>query len=75
VRATPSLIDSYLLVIEWGRTKIEVVEHTLADAPEIYENLLGAVLNKTNIALLGRYHDNLGKYYFNRSFSRYGYTD
>jgi polysaccharide biosynthesis transport protein len=75
VRATTNLIDSYLLVIEWGRTKIEVVEHALGESPEIYENLIGAALNKANVGLIGRYDSHLGKYYHNRHFARYGYTD
>ena len=32
VRTTTHLVDSYVFVIEWGRTKIEVVEHALGAA-------------------------------------------
>ena len=32
VRATTHLVDSYIFVIEWGRTKIDVVKHALAVA-------------------------------------------
>ena len=37
VRMTTSLIDSYIYVVEWGRTKIDVVEHNLANAAGIYQ--------------------------------------
>ena len=35
VRATTHLVDSYFLVVEWGRTKIDVVKHALA-AAQVY---------------------------------------
>jgi succinoglycan biosynthesis transport protein ExoP len=75
VRATTNLIDSYLYVIEWGHTKIDVVEHALRAAREVYDNLLGVVLNKADINLLSRYESHRGKYYRNRYYARYGYTE
>ena len=35
VRATGSLVDGFILVIEWGRPKIDVVQHALHTAPNI----------------------------------------
>jgi polysaccharide biosynthesis transport protein len=75
VRATTGLVDSYVFVIEWGRTKIDVVEHALAAARGVYDNLLGVVLNKANVNVLSRYESYRGKYYYNRYYARYGYTD
>jgi succinoglycan biosynthesis transport protein ExoP len=75
VRATLNLIDCYLFVIEWGRTKIDVVEHVLAAAREIRDNLVGAVLNKVDIGTLQRYESYRGHYYYNQDYSRYGYTE
>ena len=75
VRSTTRLIDSYLFVIEWGKTRIGVVEHALSAANEVYENLLGVVLNKVDIKLLSRYDSDRGEYYYNPLYSRYGYTD
>jgi polysaccharide biosynthesis transport protein len=74
VRATVGLIDSYLFVIEWGRTRIDVAEHALGSAGAVYDNLLGIVLNKADINVLSRYESYRGKYY-NRYYARYGYTD
>jgi len=75
VRATTGLVDSYVFVIEWGRTKIDVVEHALNTTRGVYDNLLGVVLNKADINVLSRYESYRGKYYYNRYYSRYGYTD
>jgi polysaccharide biosynthesis transport protein len=75
VRATPHLVDGYFLVIEWGRTKIDVVQHALNTAPGVYEALLGTILNKANMEFVSRYEMHRGKYYYNKHFARYGYTD
>ena len=41
VRAATHLVDSYLFVVEWGKTKIDVVESALNSARGVYDNLLG----------------------------------
>ena len=75
VRVTTNLVDSYIFVVEWGRTKIELVQHALTTTRGIYENLLGVVLNKANIDVLNRYESHRGNYYYKRYYSRYGYTE
>ena len=75
VRAMTHLIDSFVFVVEWGRTKIDVAEHALRAAPGVHENLLGAVLNKADMNSLGRYEAYRGNYYYKRYYARYGYTD
>lgn len=75
VRAMAHLVDSFVFVVEWGRTKIDVAEHALANAHSVYENLLGVVLNKADMDTFGRYESNRGSYYYNRYYARYGYTD
>ena len=75
VRVITPLIDSFLFVVEWGRTKIDVAEHSLSNARGVYENLLGVVLNKTDMTTLGRYESARGHYYYNEHYARYGYTD
>lgn len=75
VRAMTHLVDSFVFVIEWGRTKIDVVEHALSAARGVYDNLLGVVLNKADFNVLGRYESYRGNYYYNRYYARYGYTD
>lgn len=75
VRATNRLVDSYLLVIEWGQTKIDVVQHALNDAPNVNERTIGCILNKANIRAISRYDGRHSEYYHNSSYSRYGYAD
>jgi polysaccharide biosynthesis transport protein len=75
VRAVTHLVDSFVLVIEWGRTKIDVVEHSLRIASGVYDNLLGVVLNKTDLNMLRRHESHRRDYYFNRYYGRYGYLD
>ncbi|MHB0768988.1 AAA family ATPase [Bradyrhizobium sp. 5.13L] len=72
VRATSSLIDCYILVVEWGRTKIDVVQHALHTAPNIHEALIGAVLSKTDTKAMARYDGHRSYYYHDSHYIRYG---
>jgi len=72
VRSTTAFVDSYILVVEWGVTKIDVVQHALHTAPNICEYLLGAVLNKTDIKAMTRYHGSCKDYYRDDHYVRYG---
>ena len=64
VRAATHLVDAFLFVVEWGKTKIDVAERSLDTAQGVYDNLLGVVLNKVNFDRLSRY---------DYSYTRYGY--
>jgi len=75
VRATTPLVDCFVLVVEWGRTRIDVVQHALHTAPNVSEALLGAVLNKTDMNMIRRYDSYHGDYYNSEHYSRYGYAD
>ncbi len=75
VRASAHIVDIYFLVVEWGRTKIDVVEHALKTAPQVYESLAGVVLNKTDMDYIGRYDNSRAKYYKNKHYGRYGYGE
>lgn len=72
VRVTAPLIDCYVLVVEWGRTKIDVVQHALHTAPTISDSLIGAVLNKTDIKAMARYDTHRSDYYDDSHYVRYG---
>jgi succinoglycan biosynthesis transport protein ExoP len=72
-RTTTNYVDSYIYVIEWGRTRIDVAEHSLSNAREVYDRLLGAVLNKANMAVLGRYERYRTDYYY-RKYDQYKTT-
>jgi polysaccharide biosynthesis transport protein len=75
VRATTPLIDCFVLVVEWGRTKIDVVRHALHTAPNLYENVVGVVLNKTDIKSMARYDSYRSDYYRDTYHARYGISD
>jgi succinoglycan biosynthesis transport protein ExoP len=67
VRATAGFVDYYVFVIEWGRTKVDLVERALKEAAGIYSKILGVALNKVDSSELGRYEGYTGydheKYY------------
>jgi len=67
VRATSGLIDSYILVIEWGATKIDAVQYALRHARAVQANIVGAVLNKVDMVGMGRYDSYGADYYYGRS--------
>jgi Mrp family chromosome partitioning ATPase len=72
VRATTALIDSFILIVEWGRTTTDVVEHALNAAPDVYDSLLGIVLNKADMKVMKRYASHLGDYYNDDHYLKYG---
>ena len=72
VSATTEFIDAYILVIEWGRTTTDAVQHALRAAPEVSDLIAGAVLNKANIKELASYDPYLTSYYFDKGTRRYG---
>lgn len=75
VRAAVHLVDSFVFVIEWGRTKTDIIEYALGQAQGVYENLLGVVLNKVDMNIFGRYANHHEGYYYNKRYARYGYTE
>jgi succinoglycan biosynthesis transport protein ExoP len=64
VRATSGFIDSYLLVIEWGSTKIDAVQYALRNAPGVQSNIAGVILNKVDMDIMGRYDSHGANYYY-----------
>lgn len=64
VRSTTQIIDCYIYVIEWGRTRINLVQHQLTGFAELQDRLLGVVLNKADVRVLERYETYYGKYYY-----------
>ena len=74
-RATSGFVDSDVCVTEWGRTNVDAVKHSFKDAQNVYQNLLGFVLNKANIDRLSSYDPVGGNYYQNKYYSQYGLTE
>jgi len=75
VRVTSSFVDSYVFVVEWGKTNIDVVRHNLRGASEFQDKLLGVVLNKADTKALARYESYHGRYYYQKYYARYGYVE
>lgn len=75
VRTTGHIIDTYVYVIEWGKTKIDVVERGLSEAQGVYDRLLGVVLNKVDMSAQSRYERYHGNHYYRKYYSKYGYLE
>jgi polysaccharide biosynthesis transport protein len=75
VRVTSTFVDSYIFVVEWGKTLMDVVRHNLRGSQEIQDKLLGVVLNKADTKRLARYESYHSRYYYNKNYARYGYVD
>jgi len=73
--ATTHLIGSYVFVIEWGATKVDIVEHALRSAPQVHELVIGAILNKADLKRVASYDSHLTGYYSNKHDRRYGLSD
>jgi polysaccharide biosynthesis transport protein len=74
-RAAAHLVDCMILVIEWGRTNINVVRHALDTAPNLQQAIVGAVLNKTNMDHLAQYDVQYKSMYKNENYARYVYLN
>ncbi len=68
VRAASRVVESYLLVIEWGQTKVDAIQYALRNAPELQDRIVGAVLNKVDLAMMGRYDNYGSRYYYGQSY-------
>jgi len=71
VRAAAEFVDLYTLIIEWGRTRIDLVEHALGEARVVRENLHAIVLNRVDFNLLTRY-EGAGSKYYRKQYVAYG---
>jgi Mrp family chromosome partitioning ATPase len=74
-RAAVHLVDCVILVIEWGRTGIDVVRHALDTAPDLHQAIIGAALNKTKMDRLCKYDVQHKSMYKDKYYSKYAYLD
>ena len=51
-RAIAPLVDSFILVVNWGRTRFDLLEEALADFGIAADKIVGVVLNKVNFSEL-----------------------
>jgi len=69
VRATTHLVDFYFFVVEWGRTRIDVVQRSLDAADRMGDKLAGIVLNKADMETIGHYDAYPAMYYGNKGYA------
>jgi exopolysaccharide transport family protein len=74
-RASSAVVDCFIHVVEWGQTKIDVVKHALHTAPNVYDKLIGTVLNKTDIKEMASYNGSRSDYYSESHYTHYGVSD
>ena len=72
VRLTADLVDSYVFIVEWGQTKMDVADLSLRNAGVVRDNLLGVVLNKVDFKTLGKYEGYRRDYYADKHYAQYG---
>jgi succinoglycan biosynthesis transport protein ExoP len=70
-RAAAHLVDCMILVIEWGRTGINVVRHALDTAPDLHQVIVGAALNKTKMDHLFKYDVQHKSMYKDKYYAKY----
>jgi succinoglycan biosynthesis transport protein ExoP len=66
------LVDTFLFVIEWGKTSRKMVRSTLLSEREIYQKCSGVILNKVDMDLMKLYRSyGSSEYYYSRYTSYY----
>jgi polysaccharide biosynthesis transport protein len=71
VRSSAHLMDSIVLVVEWGVTNVDVIIHGLRQSQVIRDKVMGAVLNKVDMSALRRFESSQEDYYSDKYYSRY----
>jgi succinoglycan biosynthesis transport protein ExoP len=64
VRAAADIIDSYILIIEWGQTRTDVFQRNLSAAGIGPDRVLGAVINKADMSTLSSYEHHHSDYLY-----------
>ena len=75
VRSSAHLMDSIVLVVEWGVTNVDVIIHGLRQSQVIRDKVMGAVLNKVDMSALRRFENSREDYYSDKYYSRYALQD
>jgi succinoglycan biosynthesis transport protein ExoP len=70
-RAISPLLDTVLMVVEWGRTSRKVVRSTLLNEARLYDKCAGVILNKVNAKKMKLYRDYGSDEYYQSRYSAY----
>jgi succinoglycan biosynthesis transport protein ExoP len=71
VTITDRSIESYVIVVEWGASKIDTASHALARCPRVQRHMLGLVLNKVDMNRLSLYDHSAAEYCDARRYKNY----
>ncbi|PZM15561.1 polysaccharide biosynthesis tyrosine autokinase [Rhizobium tubonense] len=70
-RAISPLLDTVLMVVEWGRTSRKVVRSTLLNEARLYDKCAGVILNKVDAKKMKLYRDFGSDEYYHSRYSAY----
>jgi succinoglycan biosynthesis transport protein ExoP len=70
-RAVATLVDSYLLVVEWGKTARGLVKRTVQHNPAIAERCAGVILNKVDAQKMKLYRQSDSSEFYHARYASY----
>lgn len=70
-RAVAALVDSYLLVVEWGKTARGLVKRTMQHNPAIAERCAGVILNKVDAQKMKLYRQSDSQEFYHARYASY----
>jgi len=70
-RAVAALVDSYLLVVEWGKTARGLVKRTVQANPAIVERCAGVILNKVDTQKMNLYRKSDSQEFYHARYASY----
>lgn len=70
-RAVATLVDSYLLVVEWGKTARGLVRRTLQNNPAIAKRCAGVILNKVDARKMKLYRQFGSSEFYHARYASY----
>jgi succinoglycan biosynthesis transport protein ExoP len=71
VAMTDRVIDWYVVVVQWGSSKIDTVAHAVARCRSVRKGMLGFVLNRVDMRRLSLYDRRAADYYDPKRYANY----
>jgi succinoglycan biosynthesis transport protein ExoP len=71
VAMTDRVIDWYVIVVQWGSSKIDTVAHAVARCRSVRARMLGFVLNNVDMRRLSLYDRRAAEYYDPKRYANY----
>lgn len=70
-RAVAALVDSYVLVVEWGKTTRGLVKRTVQHTPAIVDRCAGVILNKVDTQKMNLYRKSDSQEFYHARYASY----